>query len=206
MKVELINYTPNPVETMAKAASECYNSTPSKAIVQHCIESGHLSITEFATFHFRISEVSQAFFHQLVRKRIASYAQRSQRYVSEDGFDIVIPESIKNNFEALTYYKRTINEIKNTYNKLVELDIPNEDARFILPNATHTSLHISLNYRSLMDLCNERLCTRAQWEIREVVAEMAKLVSNIDPFLEKYLVPKCVRLGKCPENKRCKDK
>ena len=95
MKVELINHTKNPIAAIENAASTCYDSMPSGEgkIFRHCYKSGHHSVLEFAEFSFRISGVSRALTHQLVRHRMASYAQRSQRYCVEDGFEFVTPNS-----------------------------------------------------------------------------------------------------------------
>ena len=102
IEVELISYTQNPVNVIESAASTCYDSTPTDGrIMNHCYKSGHHSVLEFAEFAFKIKGVSRALTHQLVRHRLASFAQRSQRYCSEDGFQYVIPPKIKNDPKAL---------------------------------------------------------------------------------------------------------
>lgn len=198
--VELIDPPTNPGKKIAEAASECYDSKPSKAIVEHCIDSGHTSVTEFTNFHFRISNVSRTLTHQLVRHRHASYAQRSQRYVKEDGFDVVIPEKIAEKDDLCEMFQKEVGKIRELYEKMIEEGVPEEDARYILPNATHTSIHVQMNMRALMHFCNERMCDRAQWEIRELAYEIKRLVLSVSPFLGKYLVPKCGKIGYCPES------
>jgi thymidylate synthase (FAD) len=195
--------TNNPVEAMANAASKCYNSKPHKGIVKHCLESGHYSITEFADFYFEISGVSRTLTHQLVRHRHFSFAQRSQRYVNEDGFGIVIPKTIQQDEELLESFKEEIGNIKKLYQKMVDNGIPNEDARFILPNATESIIVTKMNFRSLMEFCHKRLCTRAQWEIREMTKQMVEEIKKISPFLVQYLVSTCEYLGYCPEGDCC---
>ena len=189
MHVTLIQSTPNPIETIAKIASICYDSNPKSpmGLVKHLYKNGHHSVFEHIYFTFKIEGISRACSHQLVRHRHCSFTQRSQRYCSEDGFGIVMPESIqaideKRGFEALIY------EIEASYNELCALGVPNEDARFVLPNACGTDLYLSCNLRELIHIANERLCTRAQWEIRELVKAMVELV---DPQLQFMLVPKC---------------
>lgn len=189
MKVTLIQATPNPIETIAQIASICYDSDPKNplGLVKHLYRNGHLSVMEHIYFTFKIEGISRACSHQLVRHRHCSFTQRSQRYCSEDGFGVVEPVSIykideKGGFGSL------IEEIERHYEELQAHGIPNEDARYVLPNACETSLYLSCNLREFIHICNERLCRRAQWEIRDLVQQM---VSLVDPALHFMLVPKC---------------
>ncbi len=193
MKVELLNYTPNPIDAIERAASTCYDSIPSGSgkIFRHCYKSGHHSTMEFADFTFRISGVSRALTHQLVRHRMASYAQRSQRYCVEDGFEFVTPPSVAKNEEAIKAYNDVIDNIKDVYQKLIDLGIAAEDARMILPNACASVICVKMNLRELIHFCNERLCTCAQWEIRAMAREMVNAVVAVAPDLKPVLVPKC---------------
>ena len=185
MKVTLVQATPNPVETIAQIASICYDSDPKNAmgLVKHLYSNGHHSVFEHIYFTFKIEGISRACSHQLVRHRHCSFTQRSQRYCSEDGFDYVIPKTIQ-----AYEFSSDMAFIENSYSYYQEENVPNEDARYILPNACATSLYLSCNLRELIHMANERLCTRAQWEIRDLVREMCKLV---DPQLQFMLVPKC---------------
>lgn len=207
MKVTLTRMTKDPIKAIEEAASNCYDSVPdgSGKIMKHCIKSGHQSVTEFCSFTFHVEGVSRALSHQLVRHRIASYAQRSQRYCSEDGFKYVVPESIQNNSEALYTYETLMRIIENSYKTLQELGIPNEDARMVLPNACETVLEVKMNLRTLMNFMHERLCSCAQWEIRKLARLMKKAIIEQVPEFEEYLVPKCERFGKefgfCTETK-----
>lgn len=203
MKVELIGEgtSPDPEMAIAKAAAECYDSKPSKEIIEHVLKSGHTSVAEHAKFQFRISEVSRVLSHQLVRKRIGfSYSQRSQRYVDEESYDYVLPKSIKET-PFIDRYVNIMEDLGDLYSAMVNSDIPKEDARFVLPNAAYTSLYLSANLRSLMDFCEKRMCMRAQWEIRELAYELKERTKEISPMLADFLVPQCVRLGYCPEGK-----
>ena len=185
MKVTLIQATPNPVETIAQIASICYDSNPKNpmALVKHLYTGGHHSVFEHIYFTFKIEGISRACSHQLVRHRHCSFTQRSQRYCSEDGFDFVTPPSID-----AGRFANDIEDIKDWYEAYQNSNAPNEDARYILPNACATSLYLSCNLRELLHMANERLCIRAQWEIRDLVREMCNLV---DPQLQFMLVPKC---------------
>ena len=77
------------------------------------------------------------------------------------------------------------------YTHLIELGIPAEDSRFVIPNAIETVFDIKMNFRELMHFMNERLCLQAQWEIRELATKMKICVGEKHPELIKYLVPKC---------------
>ena len=186
MKVTLVQATPNPIETIAEIASICYDSDPKNpmALVKHLYNNGHMSVMEHIYFTFKIEGISRACSHQLVRHRHCSFTQRSQRYCSEDGFEFVTPLTVD---ELL--FAPDMECIKVWYESYQELGVPNEDARYILPNACATSLYLSCNLRELIHMANERLCTRAQWEIRDLVKEMCLLV---DPQLQFMLVPKCM--------------
>lgn len=193
MKVTLIQATPNPIEIIAQIAPICYDSNPKNplGLVKHLYQNGHHSVFEHIYFTFKIEGISRACSHQLVRHRHCSFTQRSQRYCSEDGFRMVIPITIDdeqacgNRFDA---YNDAMTEIKHCYADLTRYGVPNEDARYILPNACATELYLSCNLRELIHIANERLCSRAQWEIRDIVKEMVGLV---DPELQFMLVPKC---------------
>ena len=202
MNVTLIQATPNPVETVTQIASICYDSDPKDPmkLVQHLYKGGHHSVFEHIYFTFKIEGISRACSHQLVRHRHCSFTQRSQRYCSEDGFEVVIPNSFNNDEELKLWVEYNMDTTRNNYNALQKDGIPNEDARYILPNACATSMYLSCNLRELIHMANERLCTRAQWEIRDLVREMCKLV---DPQLQFMLVPKC-QSGRIICNTPCK--
>ena len=189
MQVSLVQATPNPIKTIAEIASICYDSNPQNPIglVKHLYKNGHLSVMEHIYFTFKIEDISRACSHQLVRHRMCSFTQRSQRYCSEDGFSYVMPNSIED-VDELGGYTDFMAFASDTYKMLTTFDIPNEDARMVLPNACTTSLYLSCNLRELIHICNERLCRRAQWEIRDLVKAMVALV---DPELHFMLVPKC---------------
>ena len=190
MNVELIQQTENPIETISKIASICYDSNPTDPmkLVKHLYKNGHHSVFEHIYFTFKIEGISRACSHQLVRHRMCSFTQRSQRYCSESEFQFVTPDSVFDKV-ALSPYDSAMFESASTYNDLQCFGIPNEDARYILPNACCTDLYLSCNLRELIHIANERLCSKAQWEIRELVQ---KMVSLVEPKLQFMLVPKCM--------------
>lgn len=211
MEVKLTRVTYNPIDAVEEAACNCYDSKPTGGkIMKSCYKSGHHAVLEFADFTFHISEVSRALTHQLVRHRLASYAQRSQRYCDEDEFNYVIPNFIKYNPEALKMYENIMESLAEGYHALnSNLGIPAEDARYVLPNACETTIEVKMNGRALIHFFNERLCTRAQWEIRQMAMMMKKCVEEHDEQcaeFAKFFVPKCeAHIGTpfCTEHSTC---
>ncbi|MDA8233916.1 MAG: FAD-dependent thymidylate synthase [Clostridia bacterium] len=210
MKVELINYTPEPEKTVAAAARLCYSPVGATQLmedftegkVEHFLDMlmklGHMSPTEHVTFTFAIEGVSRALSHQLVRHRIASYSQKSQRYVSEDQFAYVIPPTIEANPQAKAMLVKKMEEIQRVYEEL-SLLVPKEDARYILPNACETKLVATFNCRSLYNFFQHRCCQRAQWEIRELAHKMLAEVKKVAPRLFTRAGAMCVTDRVCPE-------
>ena len=173
-------------------------------LIKKVIESGHQSVLEHAYFTFTISGISRNCTQQLIRHRFISPSQKSQRYVTEKGqFQYVTPESIKSNVFLQKRYHELMHELQVYYSLAIEKGIPAEDARFILPSAITSSLVISLNLRELIHVANERLCVKAQWEIRQLVNKMCDLVVTEEPWLKDYLQPKCVKNKRCNEIKPC---
>ena len=214
MKVTLIDCTSNPIKTCEECASVCYDSKPSFAILKACIKSGHTSVLEHANYTFKIEGVSRALLAQITRHRIASYSVRSQRYCEEDCRvgdepNYVIPPTISK--KTYTEYHKAIERSFNEYDYLINEGVPKEDARMVLPNACNTTIMMTINLRSLGNFMGERLCTRAQWEIRECAKLMKKeILSTMDDdeaeFFDKYwLAPKCMQheIPLCEEHNCC---
>ncbi|AGA67959.1 thymidylate synthase (FAD) [Desulfitobacterium dichloroeliminans LMG P-21439] len=210
MNVELIQYTPDPEKVIAAAARLCYSPDPVPELlerlddekvadfVQKLRSMGHLSPFEHISFQFSIDGVSRALSHQLVRHRIASYSQRSQRYVKESGFEFVTPPSIRRNPQALERFEKVMNTLQEEYQALLDV-APAEDARYILPNACTTSLMATFNARSLMNFFEHRTCMRAQWEIRILAERMLELAREVAPNVFGQAGPTCVTQGVCHE-------
>lgn len=205
MTVELISCTPNMEWILDQVYSVYYSKSDTispRSRILSAIEHGHMSGLEFAEFHFKVSDISRACSHQLVRHRIAEYAQRSQRYVDEEDFNYVVPPSIVISKNGL-FFDVAMQSIKEKYAELISRGVPKEDARYILPNACCTEIHVKMNYRQLWHFCQLRLCSKAQWEIRFVAQDMKQRVTEVVPFLGDLLVPQCEVLIWCPENKGC---
>ena len=191
------------VSKWPKGWSEFKELWNDKTDLQHLIdalEKGHVSVIEHASFTFSLEGISRACSHQLVRHRLASYTQQSQRYVElQDPDTFVIPETIQENPEAQKIFQNLLKAQFETYQKLIAMGIPKEDARFILPNATRTNIIVTMNARELLHFFSLRCCGRAQWEIREVANQMLKLAKEAAPIIFEKAGPQCVRLGYCPE-------
>lgn len=195
LNVTLLNHTLNPIQTIASAARLCmFNKNISELkdvitdeyaqeLTKKLIDMGHDSPTEHVIFTFGIEGISRACSHQLVRHRIASYSQQSQRYVNEKDFDFVVPPEISNNDSAKKIFFDQMTVLNDIYKKLVELGIKKEDARFILPNACETKIICTFNIRSLKNFFKLRLDKHAQWEIREMATKMFDLVYAECPIL-----------------------
>lgn len=189
IKVTLVSKnTDNPIDTIANVASICYDSHPKNRtnMVHMLWKNGHQTPFEFVDYTFLIDGCSRACANQLLRHRMCSFMQRSQRYCSEDGFDFVIPNTIDENI--VEYVGKTFDGLRNSYQQMTEQGVKNEDARIILPNACRTKLYLKCNLRELSHIANERLCTRAQDEIRHVVDMMCKLLPEEVQFI---LTPRC---------------
>jgi len=195
MKIKLINYTPEPDKTCAAAALSCHSQksveeilkdiseTETKKILEHTISKGHHSVIEHASFTFSISGVSRTLTHQLVRHRIASYSQQSQRFVKLEEPTFVSPPSIENDKDILLEYKSFMETTWKFYNKLIKKNINPEDARFVLPNATTTNITVTMNARELIHFFKLRCAPEAQWEIRQMALKMLKEVKKIAPVI-----------------------
>jgi len=203
MDVRLLAYTPNPDKVCAaagytshkkEAPKEDFKRLDEKKVrefLRRVIGWGHLSVVEHASFTFSIGGISRACTHQLVRHRIASYTQQSQRYVKfeEEGLkQYVTPPSIKGKEKKL--FADFMDGAAKTYTKLVNAGVPAEDARYVLPNASHTNIVVTMNGRALLHFFELRLSKGSQWEIRELAEKMLKEVKKVAPGIFENAGPK----------------
>lgn len=234
LKVELLRYTPDGEKLVASAAKLCYSSVGISQIEQGLDEEklqkflnllmdlGHESPMEHVSFTFGVEGVSRTLTHQLVRHRIASYSQQSQRYVRLDQFEYIIPPAIENNKEAKEIFIKAMEDDQANYEKITNLLFEDhfnryiseglkekeakskaekeaiEDARYIFPNACETKIVVTMNARSLFNFFKLRCCNRAQWEIRELAIQMLTEVKKVYPILFKNAGPGCLN-GPCSE-------
>jgi thymidylate synthase (FAD) len=234
LKVNLLTYTPEPEKVISAAAKLCYSKAGTQELMEGLTDEkvrsflgrltdyGHASPIEHASFTFGIEGVSRALTHQLVRHRLASYSQKSQRYVTEGQFDYIVPPEIDKNPAAKTIYKKAMTEAQESYDQLADILTEShyktfraeglseksarskaekksiEDARFVLPNGCETKIIVTMNARELLHFFNNRCCMRAQWEIRDCATQMLKLCREVAPVLFKQAGPPCLT-GPCPE-------
>ncbi len=216
MKVTLLAHTPEPEKLIAAAAKLCYSGKPdveslmdsltpesTEKFVDKLTSLGHESPFEHASFTFAIEGVSRAFLAQLSRHRVGvSLSVVSQRYVSMEKFETILPPAIKANDKARILYRSIEADVKNAYKEMQELGIKNEDARAILMNAQECRLIMTANVRALWHLASERMCSRAQKEINSVITEIIRQCQEVSPVLFKNAGPKCMK-GYCPEGAMC---
>lgn len=213
MQVNLLYHTPDPERAVATAARLCYAPVGAAELMESLSEEkihkvlstimkgGHFSTLEHTSYTFAIDGVSRAMTHQLVRHRIASFNQQSQRYVTfKEEPDFIMPQTVASDDTCREIFDNTVDAIYEAYRKLVDAGVPAEDARYLLPNAAETKIVVTMNIRELLHFFTLRCCNRAQWEIREVADRMLELVRPTAPFIFLDAGPACVR-GDCPEGK-----
>lgn len=234
LKISIIAHTPEPEKVIAAAAKLCYsnagtekilnglNSEATDKFLNTLVSMGHMSPIEHATFTFAAEGISRALTHQLVRHRIASYSQKSQRYVREGQFEYIVPPAIADDADALAVFEQSMADAQAAYDHIADIlkdkYLPEylaagkspkaafgaaekraiEDARYVLPNACETKIIFTMNARELIHFCRQRSCERAQWEIREMSEQMIALLKTIAPTLFKLAGPPCL-YAPCPE-------
>lgn len=223
LKVQLITYTPNPEHIISEMARLCYAEDEKVArlfkgnidlmddakMIKTLAKMRHFSPFEHANWTFLIEGVSRALTHQLVRHRHLAISQRSQRYVNQKNFDYIIPETIKKAGLEEKYNTMMVNigefytELENGLGKIgLEGELRNQDSRYVLPNACETKIGITSNARELLHIFQERLCNRAQWEIRYLSEKMLDLAYPTAPAIFELAGPTCYGEGKCYQGKK----
>ena len=213
MNVELLQYPEDPERAVATAARLCYAPVGAKelmdtmspervrSVLSTIMSSGHFSTLEHVSYTFAVDGVSRALTHQLVRHRLASFNQQSQRYVKfSEGVPVVKPPTVAAREETSAAFDAAIDAAVDAYHALLDAGVPAEDARYLLPNAAETKIVITMNIRELLHFLSLRCCNRAQWEIRELAHRMLELVRPTAPYIFMDAGAPCVR-GACPEGK-----
>ena len=210
MKLTISRYTQDPIGAIAEASSICWDSIPNDKICDHVIKCGHNRPLEFADITVVIEGASA----KVVREIYTHIAgtnrlQASTRYINYDNFDYIIPETIKNNMGAMSIYMYHMENVKSTYENLLKLGIPKEDASFVLPLGYESKMILKINFSSLINMAKKRMCQRAFWEYRQFMDLLIQELNKINgwDYLTKYLKPQCEWLGYCPEGSNsCKRK
>ena len=215
LKVALISFSKNPEQVVAVAIRQCYSasgvtdlkksidSKEAARLIERVVASGHTSTIEHASFTFAIEGISRACTHELVRHRIASYSQQSQRYVNlgRKGVSYIVPPELKKkkNEKLLKRFIKTVNFLEKEYQDFTDLGIKSEDARSLLPNACEAKIVVTMNARSLKNFFKLRMCQRAQWEIKALATKMAKEVKKVSPAIFASIGPTCMTEKICWE-------
>jgi thymidylate synthase (FAD) len=222
LQVKLLEMSEHPLSLLYGAYRQCYSAgwagdmrledegdERKATFVREMMHSGHDSPLEHVKFTFAIAGVSRALTHQLVRHRVASYSQQSQRYVDLTHFGYIIPPSIAGDTALRGEFERCMDEIQRSYQGLLARfeaqgvvgAKAHEDARFVLPEAAETKIVVSMNCRELLHFFGQRCCRRAQWEIRALAEAMLAICREKLPPVFENGGARCERLGYCPEGK-----
>ncbi len=219
--VRLLDHTRDPMRSLYVAYRTAYSAlTPQKIVdniesekitrkqmlefIEKRLETGHASPLEHVWFEFAISGVSRAFSHQFVRHHIGiSFEQQSQRYVEfkKGRFPYTVPDTVRRAGMA-EKMEEAFGQLGELYQEMLDAGVPAEDARFLIPNAANTNFKVAVNFLELLHICDLRLCTRAQWEFRQVASQMRAQINRTFPELARYIQPKCgdKRWGYCDES------
>lgn len=212
MQIRLLEHSPEPERTIAAAARLCYaplgaadlfqkmTSEQVAKVFDTILGSGHYSALEHASLTFAIDGISRACSHQLVRHRLASYNQQSQRYVRYGTVEFIKPPAIDENPEAGAKFDEVVAATNEVYRELLEMGIEAEDARYVLAQGVETKIVVTMNCRELLHFFTLRCCNRAQWEIRAMAWKMLDMARETCPTIFYEAGPSCVR-GPCPEGK-----
>ncbi len=224
LNVKLMEMSQNPVSLIYAACRQCYSEKFALDIMEEAkadlkkqedfirkvVASGHESPLEHVKFTFAVEGVSRSLTHQLVRHRIASYSQQSQRYVKATDFNYIVPPSIEKDDSLREKFIKVMEGIQREYNGILkDFEVKgksgeqvNQDARFILPQAAETKIVLTMNCRELMHFFQQRCCTRAQWEIRSLAVKMLEICKHNLPTVFSGAGEKCIQLGYCPEGRK----
>ncbi len=212
MRVTLLSYTKDAERLCSSAAHSCYSVKGASELMEEWDErkgarwlgiplaSGHHSVIEHASYTFSIEGCSRAMTHQLVRHRLASFSQQSQRYVDMKNAEYVVPASISSDPELERRFRGLMDRIWEEYRALAK-SVPVEDARYVLPNACATNINVTRTARELWHFFELRTCRRAQDEIREAADQMLRLVREVSPLIFRDAGPPCISKGRCQEGK-----
>ena len=179
--------TPDFEQLIEYAGRLCWNTTDklgkNPRRIQEWVEAGHESVIEHAsaTFYIRASRVLT---HELVRHRLASYSQRSQRYVKETKPRYITPTELqanKGNEHQHEIFEKAMREAWSTYGQLLGLGIKPEIARYVLPNACETQIVMTMNFRELRHFIKLRTSERALPEMRAVAGEIRRIMKELAP-------------------------
>lgn len=199
MKLKLIRKTDNMMSLFASVARLCTSNTGMfdkeledeadiKRLVEHLLKYKHLSVFEHGSITFGTSLISRISTHQLVRHRIASYTQQSQRYTNSVTLSPVIPPKVKQNEKTLEVFKEATDLSMQAYDKLMKMGVPKEDARYVLPHSMESNIIVTMNMRSVGHFIKLRGGEGAQWEIIELAELLKDTIKEIEPVYYELMM------------------
>lgn len=188
MQIKLEFITPDAENFIGKMAAICYDANtarePNIKRAAKCAQDGHLATLRFAHAVFNVSGISRVCSHQFVRSKHLDFLQRSQRYCKENEVDFTFPSVTVEQHEELREHYDFCSDL---YQRLIAKGVKKEDARFVLPEATHTELNVSGNLQAWRDFIKLRADKHAQWEIRNVAITINNILAKECPNLFKQM-------------------
>ena len=185
--VTLVDITENAEIKIASYAAICYNSKTDEESnerrIKNLLKMGHLATLRFASATFMVSNITRVCSHQFVRSKHLDFLQQSQRYVNQSNVTFTTPIDVLKNQELLQMYSKGVADAFVLYDKLIEKGIKKEDARFVLPECTNTTLIVTGNFQAWKDFIHLRDDKAAQWEIRDVAQRIKKELAKHAPTI-----------------------
>ena len=206
--------TKTPLQMIGESAGFCWGSDISDANKNmkraiDCIASGHGRTMEFPDIHLILDGYSARVIREFYTHIgcLPTRLQSSTRYVDAKSFKYVTPPSVFKNEKAKQVYDETMEHIREGYAKLEELGVKREDAAMVLPLGMETVIVDKRNFRNLVDMAKNRMCTRAYWEYRELMNDICEALSSYsgewNTLIKLCMKPKCEISGYCTESKSC---
>jgi flavin-dependent thymidylate synthase len=210
MKVTLINYTPDALETLlfTKSTRLKMSTTGIEEIKAWPAEKKQAELDymlgtiqsswEFVDYIFLIEGVTRAFTHQLVRHRAGtSFAQQAQRAVDMRDFEYITTGKLKDGPLGAIAYHRAMSDIKDAYDEMMEYGVPAQDARGVLPTNIATNICFKANLRTIHDMGLKRMCVKAQGEFQDVFRALKEEIVKVHPWAEQMIKVQCAWDGTC---------
>lgn len=205
--------TIDPISLMGRRAGICLGKdiTDSEKNYKRgldCIKSNHGRVFEFVN----IEAIIEGYSARVIREWYTHIGgsptrlQSSTRYVNYDNFEYIVPKTVQTE-EQKTWYNNAIDTISQTLKNLEESGVKREDAAMLLPLGMTTKIVDKRNVRSVISMAEQRMCSRAYWEYRELFNEYIKQLKLYSEewttLIPMVMKPKYETLGYCPEKYSC---
>ena len=211
--IKVISFDKHPITLIGQCVGNCYGSDTSDPVKnfkrgKQCIDDGHGRVLEYPSVILELDEYSIKVVREFYTHIGGSptRTQESTRYVNMKERGYFTPPKINFDDKASMIYNYTMHVIWDSYERLVEMGIPKEDASMILPLGMHTKFVVKMNARQLLNMANVRMCTRAYHEYRKLMNEIKSKLSVLDTewaIIASMMQPKCEVVGYCEEHHSC---